>query len=49
MHERGGHLIHTRSALGSKIRELLMKELGRDFSQEFVRLHLGDGVYNFAR
>ena len=47
IHPFGGHLIHMRSTLGCKIRDLLWKELTRDASQEFVMLYFEDGVYNF--
>ena len=35
------------SPLGDKIRELVNEELRRDPEQEFTRLYVEDGVYNF--
>ena len=48
VHSLGGHLIPKTSTLAQKIRELVNQELRRDPSQEFSRLYLEDGVYNFS-
>ncbi len=47
VHSSGGQLVPTRSTLGCKMSDLLRKELTKDASQEFIRLHLEDGMYNF--